>query len=162
MTVTEQELARKAKAPRVTLEALEANIEQVIYFTAKEGFLGSIVEGTAHDRTSPCEKSFETLGLLTFCVLVLRNGFTVHGVSACASPENFDREIGERIAYENAKSQIWGLMGYELKSELKRQTDLEEILGAENPLTFLMAYALGNKEALTQQHARKIIETLTR
>ena len=39
---------------------------------------------------------------LTFCVLVLRNGFTVTGESACASPENFDAEIGRRIARENA------------------------------------------------------------
>ena len=42
------------------------------------------------------------LGLLTFCVLVLRNGFTVTGESACASPENFDAEIGRKVARANA------------------------------------------------------------
>ena len=59
-----------------------------------------------------------TLGLLTFCVLVLRNGFTVTGESACASPENFDAEIGRKIARENAINKVWALMGYELRSKL--------------------------------------------
>ncbi|WP_372827068.1 Gp49 family protein, partial [Polaromonas sp.] len=61
------------------------------------------------------------LGLLTFCVLVLRNGFTVTGESACASPENFDPEIGRKIARANAVQKIWPLMGYELRSKLAEQ-----------------------------------------
>nr|WP_260566597.1 Gp49 family protein [Pseudomonas aeruginosa] len=60
----------------------------------------------------------ETLGLLTFCVLVLKNGFTVTGESACASPANFDAEIGRKISRQNAVSKIWPLMGYELRSRL--------------------------------------------
>ena len=58
------------------------------------------------------------LRLLTFCVLVLRNGFTVTGESACASPENFDAEIGRNIARQNAVSKVWPLMGYALKEHL--------------------------------------------
>lgn len=58
------------------------------------------------------------LGLLTFCVLVLKNGFTVTGESACASPENFDAEIGRKIARQNAVQKIWPLMGYALKERL--------------------------------------------
>ena len=58
------------------------------------------------------------LGLLTFCVLVLKNGFTVTGESACASPENFDAEIGRKIARQNAINKVWPLMGYELRSKL--------------------------------------------
>lgn len=58
------------------------------------------------------------LGLLTFCVLVLNNGFTVTGESACASPENFDAEIGKKIARQNAINKVWPLMGYELRSML--------------------------------------------
>lgn len=58
------------------------------------------------------------LGLLTFCVLVLKNGFTVTGESACASPENFDAELGRKIARQNAVAKIWPLMGYELRSNL--------------------------------------------
>lgn len=58
------------------------------------------------------------LSLLTFCVLVLKNGFTVTGESACASPENFDAEIGRKIARQNAVQKIWPLMGYALKEKL--------------------------------------------
>ena len=53
-------------------------------------------------------------------MLVLRNGFTVIGESACASPENFNAEIGRRIARENAVAKVWPLMGYELRSTLAR------------------------------------------
>ena len=55
---------------------------------------------------------------LTVCCLTLRNGFTVTGESAAASPENFDREIGERIARENARQKIWPLEGYLLRQKL--------------------------------------------
>ena len=55
---------------------------------------------------------------LTVCCLTLRNGFTVTGESACASPENFDAAIGEKIAYDNAVQKIWPLEGYLLKQQL--------------------------------------------
>jgi hypothetical protein len=61
------------------------------------------------------------LDLLTFCVLVLKNGFTVTGESACASPENFDAEIGRKIARQAAVNKIWPLMGYELKTKLSNK-----------------------------------------
>ncbi|WP_249821492.1 Gp49 family protein, partial [Escherichia coli] len=57
----------------------------------------------------------------TFCVLVLRNGFTVTGESACASQENFDAEIGRKIARQNAVNKIWMLEGYLLKQKLSEQ-----------------------------------------
>lgn len=60
----------------------------------------------------------EALGLLTFCVLVLKNGFTVTGESACASQENFDAEIGRKIARENAINKVWMLEGCLLKQQL--------------------------------------------
>lgn len=63
----------------------------------------------------------ESLPLLTFCVLVLRNGFTVTGESACASAENFDAEMGRKIARANAINKCWPLMGYALKQEMHNQ-----------------------------------------
>jgi hypothetical protein len=57
-------------------------------------------------------------GTLTVCVLSLRNGFTVTGESACASPENFNEEVGNKIARENAVQKIWALEGYLLKQRL--------------------------------------------
>lgn len=104
----EQKIIAKGKtAPRITLDDIEANIRYETYFTAAEGALEA--DGDPGD---------EALELLTFCVLVLGNGFTVTGESACASPENFDAEIGREIARQNAVAKIWPLMGYELKSKL--------------------------------------------
>jgi len=50
--------------------------------------------------------------------LTLQNGFTVVGESACASPENFNAELGRKIARENARNKIWMLEGYLLKQRL--------------------------------------------
>lgn len=63
------------------------------------------------------------LGVLTFCVLVLKNGFTVTGESACASPENFDAEIGRKIARQNATNKIWPLLGFRLRDQLQQAND---------------------------------------
>ena len=109
----EQEIQAKASsAPRVTPTDIEAEIVSEHYFTAGEGVAGYCYRNVA------ALHSPHTLELLTFCVLVLKNGFTVTGESACASPENFNAEIGRRIARENAVSRIWPLMGYELRTKL--------------------------------------------
>ena len=55
---------------------------------------------------------------MTVCMLVLRNGFSVIGESAAASPENFNEEIGRKIARDNARNKIWALEGYLLRSKL--------------------------------------------
>ncbi|GJD92894.1 Gp49 family protein [Methylobacterium iners] len=60
---------------------------------------------------------------LIVCALTLRNGFTVTGESAAASPENFDPQIGERIARENARNKIWALEGYLLRQRLAAAAD---------------------------------------
>lgn len=57
---------------------------------------------------------------LTVCALTLRNGYIVTGESAAASPENFDKEIGRKIARENARNKIWGLEGYLLRERLSK------------------------------------------
>jgi hypothetical protein len=55
---------------------------------------------------------------MTVCALKLQNGFIVLGESAAASPENFDRDIGRKIARENARNKIWALEGYLLRQKL--------------------------------------------
>jgi hypothetical protein len=105
-------IAKGLTAPRITPADIEANIASTVYFTAFDGFVGSPSEEDQSMHTC------DALRLLTFCVLVLRNGFTVTGESACASPENFDAEIGRKIARQNAVNKIWPLMGYELKQKL--------------------------------------------
>ena len=112
--------AKGLTAPRITPADIEANIVNEVYFTADEGVIGSRWIGSPIGAS---QDHFDDniprgLHLLTFCVLVLRNGFTVTGESACASPENFDAEIGRKIARANAIAKIWPLMGYELRSKL--------------------------------------------
>ncbi len=111
-TIEAEIQAKGLTAPRITPADIEANIASEHYFTAYGGAkYGRII------RSEPADS--EALKLLTFCVLVLRNGFTVTGESACASPENFDAELGRKIARQNAVNKIWPLMGYELRSRLE-------------------------------------------
>lgn len=125
----EQEIQAKGlTAPRITLADLQANIASEHYFTALDGVLGAYknnddvrVEVISPDQEVP--RSIEALGLQTFCVLVLRNGFTVTGESACASPANFNAEIGRKIARENAVQKVWPLMGYALKHRLQAESE---------------------------------------
>ncbi|HCD4414278.1 TPA: Gp49 family protein [Salmonella enterica subsp. enterica serovar Oslo] len=112
----EAEIQAKGKtAPRLTPAHIEHVIAEEHYFTAFDGIraanMGVGDAWTAHKSTD----------LLTFCVLVLKNGFTVTGESACASPENFDAEIGRKVARKKALEKIWPLEGYLLKQKLSEQ-----------------------------------------
>lgn len=94
----EQEIQRKGlNAPRVTDADVEANVADELYHVFP-------------DTT------------VTVCCLRLKNNFTVIGHSACASKQNFDVKLGQRIARDDAKRQIWGLMGYELRTTLRGLT----------------------------------------
>jgi hypothetical protein len=113
----EAEIVAKASvAPRVTPADIEAAIDFEWYFTASDGVKGATNGDMDH---SP------ELLLLTFCVLVLRNGFTVTGESACASPENFNAEIGRKVARQNAVNKLWPLLGYALMERLAELQGLE-------------------------------------
>lgn len=113
-TIEQEIQAKGLTAPRVTPADIEANIASEHYFTAADGCAGRCNMNVSQDGW------VEPLRLLTFCVLVLRNGFTVTGESACASPENFDAEVGRKIARQNAVQKILPLMGYELRSQLAK------------------------------------------
>lgn len=90
----EREIVAKGKtAPRLTPSEIDAAIAGEAYH---------VFPGTT----------------LTVCCLTLQNGFTVTGESAAASPENFDQEIGRKIARDNARNKIWAFEGYLLKQRL--------------------------------------------
>ncbi|HEY5798682.1 MAG TPA: Gp49 family protein [Burkholderiaceae bacterium] len=116
----EQEIQAKGlTAPRVTPADIDAAIASEHYFTAQNGVVGASFSsgaGVSDGTNNP-------LNLLTFCVLVLRNGFTVTGESACISRQNFDAEIGQKVARQNAVQKIWPLEGYRLKCELHRHVE---------------------------------------
>lgn len=114
--------AKGLTAPRVTPDHIESTIVSEHYFTAEEGVLGAYrMNNDVYVGSMPNDKSIVALPLLTFCVLVLKNGFTVTGESACASPENFDADLGKKIARANAVNKIWMLEGYLLKQRLSEQ-----------------------------------------
>lgn len=133
MTDIDAEIQAKGlTAPRITPADIEANIASEHYFTAADGVDGhDIAVLRAEDQSAPLTLQpmvddpqiwrtsvIGPLRLLTFCVLVLRNGFVVTGESACASPENFNAEIGRKIARENAVNKCWPLLGYELRTRI--------------------------------------------
>lgn len=81
---------------------------------------------------------------LTICCLTLLNGFTVTGESAAASPENFDEEVGRRIARENARNKIWQLEGYLLRQRLYQCVPPEVIARACHEVNRAYCEALGD------------------
>ena len=96
MSDTEQMIQDKGlTAPRITPDHIQ-----------------SVISNVEHHRLTD---------VLTVCVITLKNGFTVSGESACASPENFDEEIGNHISYKMAEGKIWMLEGYLLKQKLTNQ-----------------------------------------
>lgn len=93
----ERELIGKGKtAPRVTSDHVDA-----------------CIVGATYSRIP------NSLG--TLCVMALYNGHVLYGVNTGpVSAENFDPAIGERLAFENAREQIWPLEGYLLRDRLHR------------------------------------------
>ena len=106
LQVTDQAAAAVAKAPRVSLVDIEAAIGEIHYANARD------VAELDGSRAS------EHLATLTVCLVTMRNGFTVIGKSAPASPENFDAALGRKFAYEDAVRQLWPLMGFALRDKL--------------------------------------------
>jgi hypothetical protein len=115
VTTVEQDIAAKGlTALRVTPTDIEAKIAREFTFNA-----GSSVSA-AGGLTLPISAEHQrSLDLLTIYVLVLKNGFTVTGESACASPENYNQEIGRKVARQHAVEKIWPLLGYELRTKLQ-------------------------------------------
>jgi hypothetical protein len=97
----EKAIQKKSKtAPRLTPESIDNTIADEQYH---------VFEGTT----------------LTVCVLHLRNGYTVTGESAAVSKDNFDDEIGRKIARENARNKIWQLEGYLLRDKLYKREQFD-------------------------------------
>lgn len=100
-------------APRVTPADLEAAIASEFFFTAADGVLGESEMGTR-----PAGRA-ASLSMITFCVLVLRNGHRVVGVNTGpVSAANFDPVKGRQMARDHALEQLWLPMGYALRDRL--------------------------------------------
>jgi hypothetical protein len=93
--MNEQELEKEIKAKgltavRLTPEIIDSKIKEITYFYK---------------------------GTLTICVITVQNGNHVIGESACVSPKNYDKEIGDKLAFDDARRKIWRLEGYRLAEE---------------------------------------------
>lgn len=86
-----------AKAPRITKEFIESQIKEKVYSTADALVPSALKDHYAH---------------LTLCIIRVNNGFMVVGESAPMSPENFDAELGQQLAYENAFRKLWPLYAF--------------------------------------------------
>ncbi len=115
----EQEIQSKnLNAPRLTPDHIDSKIKAVEYILPRD-----VCKRDNGVEVFDAPLSLQTL---TFCILTLENGFTVTGESACVSPENFDAEIGKKIAYDNARNKVWMLEGYLLKEKLNHQIKIQE------------------------------------
>lgn len=127
----EQEIQSKnLNAPRLKPADIDAVIVSEHYFTAAQGEAkaledGAFVNGSLNGaalRPIP-----ELLSQITFCVLILKNGYKISGVNhSGVSPENHDPELGRKLAYENARNKVWELEGYLLKEKLNHQVKIQE------------------------------------
>jgi hypothetical protein len=116
----DSDVEAKGSAPRVTMQDMEKDIVCEVFFTAFEGARGApdSIKLNPSATPIPIPELDKALKVLTFCVLVLRNGFTVTGESACVSPEAFDPDIGKQLAWQKAIDKLWSLHGYALKERL--------------------------------------------
>ena len=108
-------MSEKNAGPIVTQADVDAEIASEWYINAGTGVVPDDDGGF-----QPPVPADSPLHCLTICVLVLRNGFTVTGESACVSPENFDAEIGRQIARRKAVDKVWQLLGFRLQDSLSR------------------------------------------
>lgn len=100
LKVTDAQAAAVATHPRVSLDDIKASIAAIHYCS------GTAMTGDDDDK------------VLTIYLLKMKNGFIVIGKAAPASPENFNRNVGEGFAYEDAVRQLWPLMGFALRDRL--------------------------------------------
>lgn len=88
------EALEKSPAPRITPDYIKSRIKEPVF--------------TRFSDT------------VTICHIEVDNGFSVRGESACVDPANYNKEIGEKIAYEDAFKKLWPLFGFVLAESRKQ------------------------------------------
>lgn len=114
LQVTEDASAAVATAPRITKEFIEGQLRNIFY-VAGDVMLTGGYEADSRGILIPVRfDQLEGYAHHTVCILTTKAGFTVIGHSAPASPENFNAELGQQLAYENAFRQLWPLFAFAL------------------------------------------------
>jgi hypothetical protein len=106
---------------QVTEEDVEGCIASEAYFTAHEGVLGA---HNTHDGEYQLVRHDDTcievpLKRLTFCVLVLKNGFMITGESACVDSRTFNEETGRAVARAMAINKVWPFLGFAARTNMQ-------------------------------------------
>lgn len=99
--------------PRISLAYLEGEIEQIWYTTA---------DRCISERATL--RAAEGLKVMTLCFILMKNGFISVGDSTPASPENFNPDLGRKLAYDQALRKLWPILGYELRTRLMRDAEM--------------------------------------
>ena len=133
-----------SNANRVSIPSIKAKIARAVYFTAMQGLDGADIAKLRAEKPDfthtiqpladdpdMMKSELASLCTMTICVLVMQNGFTFIGYSNCADPANFDAEVGERYAYENAFKQIWSHEAYLIRERLHFVDELNKRMSAE-------------------------------
>lgn len=131
--------AKRLTAARITPEQVQDEITSEHYFTASDGVCGQLAQRSAVGL-KPGDKTAVALAddtdipphleVITVCVLLLRNGHRIVGVNAGpVSPENYDAELGRKLARQHAVDQIWPLLGFRLRDGLHAQDLAEKMMG---------------------------------
>lgn len=102
LQAAEKECAEGRTAPRISLNDIVGAIRDTHYTTADLAL--GIVDWD--------------LAILTLCILKMKNGFIVIGKSAPMSRENFNAELGKKLAYEDCVRQLWPLMAFAAKEKV--------------------------------------------
>jgi len=111
------EILSGLEAPRITLEYMESRIAQ------KEFIIP------------------DSAPTLTICLLKLDNGFFSVGMSAPASTENYNQELGRKYSYENALRDLWGKFGFALSEKIHASKGTAPLAGIEVPVETPVASA---------------------
>lgn len=114
----DQNTEQSALPEKVTPADIAAEIASEWYFTARDGVLGELSSDGVPPTPFEKQNLPQTLGLITICVLVLKNGIKVLGHSSCVRPEIFDAELGRKYAREAAIKDVWPLLGFRLADQL--------------------------------------------
>ena len=96
-TIEQEIQAKGLTAPRITPADIEANIvhTEIVKHVSAGG------------------------QIMRWAVITTRNGYAVTGrPSVAVSPANDNAELGEKMAVDNARNELWPLMGYALKDRL--------------------------------------------
>ncbi len=111
--LTNEELDTKlaeSPAPRVTKEYMESRIALTSFHAIEDSYAPVPVAPTA-----------------TICNILLDNGYSVRGESACVNKANYNKEIGEKISYDNAFQKLWALFGFLLAEKNLKSRDYDTV-----------------------------------